>query len=934
MDSTGHVELSYEVTDALRITDGANVVVDCIDGVLFHTESVMRQAMAEGIRPVSPEKGTVAFCAGIDGWAFTLSTFAKYYTSKVRVDEETSWRGSGGTISLILRLKSGRKAGRNPRLVSVGQFDLRREEVCGETTNELRDAAMAPRQQRALLEIIFHLPSSATAQSYRMDNMYSDLLDDVYAEAIRCCDPDGDSLLKPADSFNLPYRMIPTSDKKKFLALGRVLSRKVSTGLTVRIMGPNYQPTKKEGQYSKSVESMVIWMGKNKNQKTIEDVPCGNIVAIVGLDDVITKSDTLTNVENVNAHIIQAMKFPVSPLMRIDIQSEAEVLELFKGLRLLDKSAPMVVINDEAKDLSITGVRGVEITSNSLIVTFYESVLDKSDYTIMSMSSNKSIRLYIVARPLDQGLAKTIDDGRISPHDDPEECAKKIWCFGPNSTSPLAGEKTRDICFELCNTVIAENFFFLFTFQTFTSIKVTLFSLLKFTPILRLDPTPHLASRTTKTLHALPLPSPPTPFSDSNGKSTVTGCVTNIRTDEATTKSTPISFYHKRDDNEYPINLMDSSRHVDFSYEVTTALRITDGAIVVVDCIDVVLFHTESVIQQAMAEGIHHVLTMNKMDRCFLELDMDDEEAYENIQKIIEDTNDILRDFQVSPEKGTVPFCAGIDGMAFTLNTLAKYYVSKMRVDEKTMRERLWGTISLILRLKSQFDHRREEVCGETINELRDAMVASRQQHPPRDHIPPPVTRHGQRYRMDNMYSGLLDDVYAEAIMCCDPDGPLMLYVCKMIPTSDKKKLLALSHVFSRKVSTGLSVRIMGLNYQPTKKEGQYSKSVEGMVIRMAKNKNQETVEDVSCGNIVTIVGLDDVITKSVTLTNVKNVNAHIIRAMKFLVSPLMRINIQSEARDLELFEVLRLLDKSDHTVMSMSRNKSIRLYMVARPLD
>jgi translation elongation factor EF-G len=63
-----------------------------------------------------------------------------------------------------------------------------------------------------------------------------------------------------------------------------------------------------------------------------------------------------------------------------------------------------------------------------------------------------------------------------------------------------------------------------------------------------------------------------------------------------------------------------------------------------------------------------------------------------------------------------------------------------------------------------------------------------------------------QKYRVDTLYEGPLDDVYATAVRNCDPDGPLVMYISKMLPTSDKGRFLAFGRVFAGRVSTGTKV--------------------------------------------------------------------------------------------------------------------------------
>merc|ERR1712002_828842 len=91
-------------------------------------------------------------------------------------------------------------------------------------------------------------------------------------------------------------------------------------------------------------------------------------------------------------------------------------------------------------------------------------------------------------------------------------------------------------------------------------------------------------------------------------------------------------------------------------------------------------------------------------------------------------------------------------------------------------------------------------------------------------HLPSPVT--AQRYRAELLYEGPADDAACMGIKNCDPDAPLMMYVSKMVPTSDKGRFYAFGRVFSGKIATGMKSRIMGPNFVPGKKEDLYEKSI------------------------------------------------------------------------------------------------------------
>jgi elongation factor 2 len=460
---------------------------------------------------------------------------------------------------------------------------------------------------------------------------------------------------------------------------------------------------------------------------------------------------------------------------------------------------------------------------------------------------------------------------------------------------------------------------------------------------------------------------------------------TDVRDDEKarciTIKSTAISLYYEledkdmayiqqeKDGNGFLINLIDSPGHVDFSSEVTAALRVTDGALVVVDCVSGVCVQTETVLRQAIAERIKPVVFMNKMDRALLELQLEQEDLYQTFQRIVESINVIIATYadedgpmgniMVDPSAGTVGFGSGLHGWAFTLKQFGEIYASKFKIEPAKLMKRLWGdqffspqekkwnksggsgyvrgfcqfildpiykifdaimnfkkdeTKKLIEKLNIKLDGEDKDKEGKPL--LKAVM---RKWLPAGDallqmitiHLPSPVT--AQRYRMELLYEGPHDDPCAVGIKNCDPTAPLMMYISKMVPTTDKGRFYAFGRVFSGTVSTGLKTRIMGPNYVPGKKEDLYVKPIQRTILMMGRYI--EPIEDVPCGNVVGLVGVDQFLVKTGTISTYEN--AHNMRVMRFSVSPVVRVAVEAKnPADLpKLVEGLRRLAKSDPMV-------------------
>jgi elongation factor 2 len=97
-------------------------------------------------------------------------------------------------------------------------------------------------------------------------------------------------------------------------------------------------------------------------------------------------------------------------------------------------------------------------------------------------------------------------------------------------------------------------------------------------------------------------------------------------------------------------------------------------------------------------------------------------------------------------------------------------------------------------------------------------------------------------------------------MIACDPNGPLMIYISKMVKTAEKGRFYAFGRVFSGTVKAGQKVRIMGPNYVPGGKKDLFLKSIQRTVVMMGNKA--EPVPEVPCGNTVGLVGIDNYLVK------------------------------------------------------------------------
>ncbi|KAJ0264761.1 Ribosomal protein S5/Elongation factor G/III/V family protein [Hirschfeldia incana] len=188
-----------------------------------------------------------------------------------------------------------------------------------------------------------------------------------------------------------------------------------------------------------------------------------------------------------------------------------------------------------------------------------------------------------------------------------------------------------------------------------------------------------------------------------------------------TMKSSSISLRY----NDYSLNLIDSPGHMDFCSEVSTAARLSDGALVLVDAVEGVHIQTHAVLRQAWIEKLTPCLVLNKIDRLILELRLSPMEAYTRLIRIVHEVNGIVSAYKsekylsdvdsilaspsgeitdeslelleddeevtFQPQKGNVVFACALDGWGFGLSEFANFYASKLGANADVLQKSLWG---------------------------------------------------------------------------------------------------------------------------------------------------------------------------------------------------------------------------------------------------
>ena len=416
IDTPGHVDFGGDVTRAMRAVDGAVVVVCAVEGIMPQTETVLRQALKEHVKPVlfinkvdrlinelklEPDELQNRFLKIIaeanklvknvapeefrDAWKFDVADGSVAFGS--------AYHNWAINVPIMQKTKINFKD-----IIDYCNDDKQKEL-----------AHKVPITEVLLGMVVEHLPSPKESQAYRVPHIWDGDIESPAGQTMTTTDPDG------------PLAVMVTNvtvDKHAGeVATGRVYGGTISKGTEVFLVG---------GHAKARVQQVGVYFGPER--VNTDNVPAGNIVYVAGARGAIA-GETICDPEHkiVEFEGLEHISEPVVTVA-VEAKNTKDLPKLIEVLRQVAKEDPTihVEINEETGEHLVSGMgelhlevisyrineKGVDIQTSEPIVVYRETVSAKAG-PVEGKSPNKHNRFYITVEPLDDELFKAMQKGKI-----------------------------------------------------------------------------------------------------------------------------------------------------------------------------------------------------------------------------------------------------------------------------------------------------------------------------------------------------------------------------------------------------------------------------------------------------------------------------------------------------------------------------------------
>jgi elongation factor 2 len=433
IDTPGHVDFGGDVTRAMRAVDGAVVVVDAVEGTMPQTETVLRQALREHVRPV-------LFINKVDR-----------LINELQVDSQEMQVRLGKVIDHVNKLiknmnpdkfKSGWKVDASEGTVGFGSalynwaISVPMMKKTGISFKEVYEcckvgdmkflAEKCPLHEAVLDMVIRFLPNPLDAQKLRVPVIWHGDANTEIGKSMANANADGDLAFMVTD--------ISVDPHAGEVSTGRLFSGSLTRGMEVYTSGT----TKKS-----RVQQVGIFMGPERLE--VEKIPAGNIAAVTGLKDAIVGS-TVTTLDNMIP--FESIRHVSEPVVTVAVEAKhtKDLPKLIEVLRQVAKEDPtlQITLDEETGEHLMAGMgelhleviahriqrdKNVEITTSKPIVVYRETIKKKIE-SVEGKSPNRHNRFYIYVEPLDTEIVSLIKSGDISMNMPELERRQKLMKLG------------------------------------------------------------------------------------------------------------------------------------------------------------------------------------------------------------------------------------------------------------------------------------------------------------------------------------------------------------------------------------------------------------------------------------------------------------------------------------------------------------------------
>ena len=429
IDTPGHVDFGGNVTRAMRAIDGTIVLVCASEGIMPQTETVIKQAIRERVKPVlfinkvdrlikelklTPEGMQQRLLKIINDFNILISQIAEPEFRKIwQVDvNDGSVAFGSARDNWALSIPFMKKKG-------IGFKDVLNLYTMDEETRKDWCWKNAPLFEVLLDMVIKHLPSPLEAQKYRIPKIWHGDIETQFGKDLMSCNPNGKI------AFVITRIVIDPRSGKEVCA-GRLFSGTIKNGMEVYL---NLAKAKQR------VQQVLIYNGIKPEQ--MEELPCGNVLAISGIIGEAGETVTMSP-----ETAFEELKHIFEPVITksISVPKPQDLPKLIEVLKKVAKEDPSikVQINEETGENLISGMgelhleiienrikteKGVEVITGSPIVVYRETV-DKPSEVGEGKSPNKHNLFFLKVEPLEFQVYQAIknneiSEGRIKKKDEP-----------------------------------------------------------------------------------------------------------------------------------------------------------------------------------------------------------------------------------------------------------------------------------------------------------------------------------------------------------------------------------------------------------------------------------------------------------------------------------------------------------------------------------